>query len=76
MQLESEAKPVGTTTYGGDNKDSTGKDGTFTIKKTLHQENIELYTSGEMVSIPLKITNLRFGQVIIKMRKMEIKYMV
>lgn len=32
MQLKSEAKPVGTTTYGGDNKDSTGKDGTFTIK--------------------------------------------
>lgn len=32
MQLISKAKPVGTTTYGGDNKDSTGKDGTFTIK--------------------------------------------
>lgn len=32
MQLKSEAKPVGTTTYGGDNKDSTGKDGAFTIK--------------------------------------------
>ena len=32
MQLKSKVKPVGTTTYEGDNKDSTGKDGTFTIK--------------------------------------------
>lgn len=47
MQLESEAKPVGTTTYGGDNKDSTGKDGTFTIKDFVPGEYRIVYTWGD-----------------------------
>lgn len=47
MQLESEAKPVGTTTYGGDNKDSTGKDGTFTIKDFAPGEYRIVYFWGD-----------------------------
>lgn len=47
MQLESEAKPVGTTTYEGDNKDSTGKDGTFTIKDFVPGEYRIVYTWGD-----------------------------
>lgn len=47
MQLESEAKPVGTTTYGGDNKDSTGKDGAFTIKDFAPGEYRIVYFWGD-----------------------------
>lgn len=47
MQLESEAKPVGTTTYGGDNKDSTVKDGTFTIKDFAPGEYRIVYFWGD-----------------------------
>lgn len=47
MQLESGAKPVGTTTYEGDNKDSTGKDGTFTIKDFVPGEYRIVYTWGD-----------------------------
>lgn len=47
MQLESEAKPVGTTTYRGDNKDSTGKDGTFTIKDFAPGEYRIVYFWGD-----------------------------
>lgn len=47
MQLESEAKPVRTTTYGGDNKDSTGKDGTFTIKDFAPGEYRIVYFWGD-----------------------------
>lgn len=47
MQLESEAKPVGTTAYGGDNKDSTGKDGTFTIKDFAPGEYRIVYFWGD-----------------------------
>ena len=47
MQLKSEAKPVGTTTYGGDNKDSTGKDGTFTIKDFAPGEYRIVYFWGD-----------------------------
>lgn len=47
MQLESKAKPVGTTTYGGDNKDSTGKDGAFTIKDFAPGEYRIVYFWGD-----------------------------
>ena len=47
MQLKSEAKPVGTTTYGGDNKDSTGKDGAFTIKDFAPGEYRIVYFWGD-----------------------------
>lgn len=47
MQLKSKAKPVGTTTYGGDNKDSTGKDGTFTIKDFAPGEYRIVYFWGD-----------------------------
>ena len=47
MQLRSKAKPVGTTTYGGDNKDSTGKDGTFTIKDFAPGEYRIVYFWGD-----------------------------
>ena len=47
MQLESEAKPVGTTTYGGDNKDSTGKDVAFTIKDFAPGEYRIVYFWGD-----------------------------
>ena len=47
MQLKSEAKPVGTTTYEGDNKDSTGKDGTFTIKDFAPGEYRIVYFWGD-----------------------------
>ena len=47
VKLRSGVQPVGTTTYEGDNKDSTGKDGTFTIKDFVPGE----YTPGEMISI-------------------------
>lgn len=47
MQLNSKAKPVGTTTYGGDNKDSTGKDGAFTIKDFAPGEYRIVYFWGD-----------------------------
>lgn len=49
MQLRSKAKPkpVGTTTYGGDNKDSTGKDGAFTIKDFAPGEYRIVYFWGD-----------------------------
>lgn len=47
MQLKSEAKPVGTTTYGRDNKDSTGKDGAFTIKDFAPGEYRIVYFWGD-----------------------------
>lgn len=47
MQLKLKAKPVGTTTYGGDNKDSTGKDGTFTIKDFAPGEYRIVYFWGD-----------------------------
>lgn len=47
MQLKSKAKPVGTTTYGGDNKDSTGKNGTFTIKDFAPGEYRIVYFWGD-----------------------------
>lgn len=47
MQLKSEVKPVGTTTYGGDNKDSTGKDGAFTIKDFAPGEYRIVYFWGD-----------------------------
>lgn len=47
MQLKSKAKPVGTTTYGGDNKDSTGKDGAFTIKDFAPGEYRIVYFWGD-----------------------------
>lgn len=47
MQLRLKAKPVGTTTYGGDNKDSTGKDGTFTIKDFAPGEYRIVYFWGD-----------------------------
>lgn len=47
MQLNSKVKPVGTTTYGGDNKDSTGKDGTFTIKDFAPGEYRIVYFWGD-----------------------------
>lgn len=47
MQLKSKVKPVGTTTYGGDNKDSTGKDGAFTIKDFAPGEYRIVYFWGD-----------------------------
>lgn len=47
MQLNSKVKPVGTTTYGGDNKDSTGKDGAFTIKDFAPGEYRIVYFWGD-----------------------------
>ena len=47
VKLESGVQPVGTTTYEGDNKDSTGKDGTFTIKDFVPGEYRIVYTWGD-----------------------------
>lgn len=46
-KLRSGVQPVGTTTYEGDNKDSTGKDGTFTIKDFVPGEYRIVYTWGD-----------------------------
>lgn len=47
VKLRSGVQPVGTTTYEGDNKDSTGKDGTFTIKDFVPGEYRIVYTWGD-----------------------------
>lgn len=47
IKLEEDAVSVGTTTYEGDNKDSTGKDGTFTIKDFVPGEYRIVYTWGD-----------------------------
>lgn len=47
VKLKSGVQPVGTTTYEGDNKDSTGKDGTFTIKDFVPGEYRIVYTWGD-----------------------------
>ena len=47
VKLRSGVQPVGTTTYEGDNKDSTGKDGTFTIKDFVPGEYRIVYTGGD-----------------------------
>ena len=47
VKLISGVQPVGTTTYEGDNKDSTGKDGTFTIKDFVPGEYRIVYTWGD-----------------------------
>lgn len=47
IKLEEDAVSVGTTTYEGDNKDSTGKDGTFTIKDFIPGEYRIVYTWGD-----------------------------
>lgn len=47
VKLKSGVQPVGTTTYGGDNKDSTGKDGTFTIKDFAPGEYRIVYFWGD-----------------------------
>lgn len=47
IKLEEDAASVGTTTYEGDNKDSTGKDGTFTIKDFVPGEYRIVYTWGD-----------------------------
>lgn len=47
IKLEEDAVSVGTTTYEGDNKDSTGKDGTFTIKDFAPGEYRIVYFWGD-----------------------------
>lgn len=47
IKLNEDAVSVGTTTYEGDNKDSTGKDGTFTIKDFVPGEYRIVYTWGD-----------------------------
>ena len=47
VKLRSGVQPVGTTTYEGDNKDSTGKDGTFTIKDFAPGEYRIVYFWGD-----------------------------
>lgn len=47
VKLRSGVQPVGTTTYEGDNKDSTGKDGTFMIKDFVPGEYRIVYTWGD-----------------------------
>ena len=47
VKLKSGVQPVGTTTYVGDNKDSTGKDGKFTIKDFVPGEYRIVYTWGD-----------------------------
>ena len=47
VKLKSGVQPVGTTTYGGDNKDSTGKDGAFTIKDFAPGEYRIVYFWGD-----------------------------
>lgn len=47
VKLRSGVQPVGTTTYEGDNKDSTGKDGTFTIKDFAPGKYRIVYTWGD-----------------------------
>ena len=47
VKLKSGVQPVGTTTYEGDNKDSTGKDGKFTIKDFVPGEYRIVYTWGD-----------------------------
>lgn len=47
VKLKSGVQPVGTTTYEGDNKDSTGKDGTFTIKDFAPGEYRIVYFWGD-----------------------------
>lgn len=47
VKLKSGVQPVGTTTYEGNNKDSTGKDGTFTIKDFVPGEYRIVYTWGD-----------------------------
>lgn len=47
IKLEEDAVSVGTTTYEGDNKDSTGKDGAFTIKDFVPGEYRIVYTWGD-----------------------------
>ena len=47
IKLEEDAVSVGTTTYGGDNKDSTGKDGAFTIKDFAPGEYRIVYFWGD-----------------------------
>lgn len=47
IKLEKDAVSVGTTTYGGDNKDSTGKDGAFTIKDFAPGEYRIVYFWGD-----------------------------
>ena len=47
IKLKEDAVSVGTTTYGGDNKDSTGKDGAFTIKDFAPGEYRIVYFWGD-----------------------------
>lgn len=47
IKLNEDAVSVGTTTYEGDNKDSTGKDGTFTIKDFAPGEYRIVYFWGD-----------------------------
>lgn len=47
IKLKEDAVSVGTTTYGGDNMDSTGKDGTFTIKDFAPGEYRIVYFWGD-----------------------------